>query len=98
MNKRGLSPISLIIYIPPGQGEACSLGAFGAKTDAGPFGMPTPLTCMKRGENCAERAQRGIQQCQAQRGLGVGAFSCKEEWHGWFESCVSGKAQECRSN
>lgn len=22
---------------------------------------------------------------------GVGAFSCKEEWYGWFESRVSGK-------
>lgn len=37
----------------------------------------------------------GIGQCTASRGAGIGAISCKEEWHSWFEDCAVVGAPTC---
>jgi RHS repeat-associated protein len=58
-------------------------------------GAPTPLTCMVNGEDCRIRAARGVVECMARRGLGVGSYTCKEEWHSWFLDCVTSGGQMC---
>ena len=60
-----------------------------------PEGGPTSKTCLKKGEQCHQRAQRGILECMTKRGLGVGAYTCKEEWNTWMVNCSVEGAKNC---
>jgi len=58
-------------------------------------GGPSPSTCLRAGETCSSRAQRGIIQCQAMRGLGAGSITCKDEWNNWAIDCFVSGPKRC---
>ena len=59
-----------------------------------PSGFPGPGTCLKSGEDCKSRAERGIAECVNKNGIGV-ADKCGLMWNIWANECSETSGNKC---